>query len=62
MESLGKKLSETRLSRGLDLEQVARETNISSRYLESLNPRIFLFFRANPIFWDFSEITANISV
>lgn len=48
MESLGKKLSETRLSRGLDLEQVARETNISSRYLEALESEDFSVFPGEP--------------
>lgn len=48
MESLGKKLSETRLSRGLDLEQVARETNISARYLEALETEDFAVFPGEP--------------
>jgi len=48
MESLGKKLSETRLSRGLDLEQVARETNISSRFLEALESEDFSVFPGEP--------------
>lgn len=36
MESIGQKLKEARAAKGIGLEQVARETNISQRYLEDL--------------------------
>lgn len=41
MESIGKKLQETRMARGLDLDQISRETNIARRYLEDLENEKF---------------------
>ena len=41
MESIGKKLQEARMARGLDLDQISRETNIARRYLEDLENEKF---------------------
>lgn len=48
MESIGKKLSDARNSRGLTIEQVSRETNISTRYIESLETENFTVFPGEP--------------
>ena len=41
MESIGKKLQEARMARGLDLDQISLETNIARRYLEDLENEKF---------------------
>ncbi len=41
MESLGKKLQAARIEKGLDLDQISRETNIARRYLEDLENERF---------------------
>ncbi len=41
MESLGKRLQATRIEKGLDLDQISRETNIARRYLEDLENEKF---------------------
>lgn len=48
MEAFGKKLAEARNARGLDLEQVSRETNITRRYLEALENEDFTVFPGEP--------------
>ncbi len=48
MESFGKKLTEARVARGLEFEQVARETNITRRYLEALEAEDFSAFPGEP--------------
>lgn len=48
MEAFGKKLTETRTARGLDLDQVSRETNITRRYLEALEKEDFTVFPGEP--------------
>ena len=48
MESLGDKLKTAREARGLDLEQVCRDTNISIRYLEALETEYFNNFPGEP--------------
>lgn len=41
MESLGKRLQAARAAKGLDLDQISRETNIARRYLEDLEGEKF---------------------
>ena len=41
MESIGKKLKEARVAKGIGIEQVARETNIAPRYLADLESEKF---------------------
>jgi len=48
MESLGEKLKEARNEKGLSIEQISRETNISIRYLEALESENFNVFPAEP--------------
>ncbi len=48
MEAFGKKLTETRIARGLDLDQVSRETNITRRYLDALEKEDFTVFPGEP--------------
>ena len=48
MESLGEKLRTARESKELTLEQVSRETNIASRYLEALEEENFSGFPGEP--------------
>jgi cytoskeleton protein RodZ len=48
METFGRKLTEARLARGLELDQVSRETNISRRYLEALEHEDFAVFPGEP--------------
>ncbi|MCL2878876.1 MAG: helix-turn-helix domain-containing protein [Treponema sp.] len=48
MESLGEKLKTAREARGLDYEQVCRETNISVRYLQALETEYFDQFPGEP--------------
>jgi len=48
MESLGEKLKEARNEKGLSIEQISRETNISIRYLEALEAENFNVFPAEP--------------
>jgi len=48
MEAFGKKLTETRTARGLDIDQVSRETNITRRYLEALEKEDFTVFPGEP--------------
>lgn len=48
MEAFGKKLTEARTSRGLDFDQVSRETNITRRYLEALEREDFSAFPGEP--------------
>ena len=43
MNEIGKLLTEARLSHNIELDQVARETNIAKRYLEALETGIFEF-------------------
>lgn len=48
MEAFGKKLRDTREQKGLDFEQIARETNIARRYLEALEEENFEAFPGEP--------------
>jgi cytoskeletal protein RodZ len=48
MESLGEKLKNTRNEKGLTLDQISRETNISIRYLEALETENFAIFPGEP--------------
>lgn len=48
MEAFGKKLKDERISRGLDLDQISRETNITRRYLEALEDENFTVFPGEP--------------
>jgi len=48
MESLGEKLKSTRLEKGLSLDQISRETNISIRYLEAMETENFSVFPGEP--------------
>ena len=41
MESIGQKLKETRAAKGIELDQVARETNIAPKYLADLESEKF---------------------
>lgn len=44
MESLGLRLKEAREKKGIPLEQIARDTNITRRYLEGLEEELFSIF------------------
>jgi len=48
MESLGEKLKTTREEKGLTIDQISRETNISIRYLEALETENFAIFPGEP--------------
>ncbi len=48
MESLGKRLTDARTNRGLDFDQVSRETNIARRYLEALEREDYSVFPGEP--------------
>jgi len=48
MEAFGTKLTEARVARGLDFDQVSRETNITRRYLEALEKEDFSVFPGEP--------------
>jgi cytoskeletal protein RodZ len=48
MESLGDKLRTARNEKGLNYDQVSRETNISLRYLEALEAENFAIFPGEP--------------
>ena len=48
MNEIGKLLTETRIEKGLELDQVARETNIAKRYLEALESDDYSVFPAEP--------------
>ena len=48
MESLGEKLKTARIEKGLDFDQISRETNISLRYLEALEAENFSIFPSEP--------------
>ncbi|UTC66379.1 MULTISPECIES: RodZ family helix-turn-helix domain-containing protein [unclassified Treponema] len=48
MNEIGKLLTETRTNRELELDQVARETNIAKRYLEALENDDYSVFPAEP--------------
>ena len=48
MESLGEKLKTARNERGLNIDQISRETNISIRYLEALETENFGVFPGEP--------------
>jgi len=48
MESLGEKLRATREEKGLNFDQICRETNISLRYLEALETENFAVFPGEP--------------
>jgi len=48
MESVGEKLKSTRIEKGLSLDQISRETNISIRYLEALETENFSIFPGEP--------------
>lgn len=48
MEAFGRKLTEARTARGLDFDQVSRETNITRRYLEALEREDFSIFPGEP--------------
>jgi cytoskeletal protein RodZ len=48
MEAFGKKLTEARTARGLEFDQVSRETNITRRYLEALEREDFAVFPGEP--------------
>ncbi|MCL2800458.1 MAG: helix-turn-helix domain-containing protein [Treponema sp.] len=48
MESLGEKLKAARFEKGLNFDQISRETNISIRYLEALETENFSVFPGEP--------------
>jgi len=48
MESLGEKFKTARNERGLDFDQVSRETNISIRFLEAMEMENFAIFPGEP--------------
>ncbi|MDR1106461.1 MAG: helix-turn-helix domain-containing protein [Treponema sp.] len=48
MESLGEKLRAAREEKGINFDQVSRETNIASRYLEALETENFSGFPGEP--------------
>jgi cytoskeletal protein RodZ len=48
MESLGEKLRTAREEKGLNFDQICRETNISLRYLEALETENFAVFPGEP--------------
>lgn len=48
MNEIGKLLTETRVSNNLDLDQIARETNIAKRYLEALEKDDYEIFPGEP--------------
>ncbi len=48
MESLGKRLTQARTDKGLEFDQVSRETNIARRYLEALEKEDFSVFPGEP--------------
>jgi len=48
MESLGEKLQSTREEKGLTIDHISRETNISIRYLEALETENFNVFPGEP--------------
>ncbi|MDR1870182.1 MAG: helix-turn-helix domain-containing protein [Treponema sp.] len=48
MESLGEKLKEARVEKGLSFDQISRETNILIRYLEALETENFTVFPGEP--------------
>jgi len=48
MESLGEKFKDARNEKGLTLDQVSRETNISIRYLEAMETENFAVFPSEP--------------
>ena len=48
MESLGEKFKAARNEKGLNLDQVSRETNISIRYLEAMETENFAVFPSEP--------------
>ena len=48
MESLGEKLKTARNEKGLSIDQISRETNISIRYLEALESENFSIFPGEP--------------
>nr|WP_253678092.1 helix-turn-helix transcriptional regulator [Treponema sp. OMZ 788] len=48
MNEIGKLLTETRIKKDLELDQVARETNIAKRYLEALENDDYSVFPAEP--------------
>jgi len=48
MESLGEKLKDARNEKGLDFDQISRETNISVRFLEALETENFGIFPSEP--------------
>lgn len=53
MNEIGKLLTETRIEKDLELDQVARETNIAKRYLEALESDDYSVFLQNRISWVF---------
>jgi len=48
MESLGEKLKTARTEKGLSLDQISKETNISIRYLEAMEMENFSVFPGEP--------------
>ncbi len=48
MEAFGKRLTEARTRKGLEFDQIARETNIARRYLEALESEDFSVFPGEP--------------
>ncbi len=48
MESLGEKLKTARNEKGLSIDQISRDTNISIRYLEALESENFSIFPGEP--------------
>ena len=48
MESIGKNLRQSREQRGLNIDQIARETNISRHYLVALEEDRYEAFPAEP--------------
>lgn len=48
MNEIGKLLNETRVHNNLDLDQIARETNIAKRYLEALEKDDYEIFPGEP--------------
>ncbi len=48
MDAFGKRLQEARTRKGLEFDQIARETNIARRYLEALEAEDFAVFPGEP--------------
>ncbi|MFW6288946.1 MAG: helix-turn-helix domain-containing protein, partial [Spirochaetota bacterium] len=59
MESIGARLTQTREAKGYTLEQVARDTHIAKRFLESLENEDFSVFPGEPYLLGFLRTYSN---